>query len=237
MPLPRFHCPRDIPSSGPFALDADVRRHAFRVLRLTKGEEVVLFDGKGSEARCRIMDDSSVEILQKNFVDRESKMSINLVQSLVSTEKLDWVVQKAVELGVKSVQIVETKRSVVKLSRDRAKKREAHWLSVAVSACEQCGRNHVPEIFGIVSLAEWLSARRQGSKYLLSPNGSSLKELEHPSGEIFLLAGPEGGLTAEEEDLASRAGFLALSLGPRILRTETAGLAAISAFQALWGDF
>ncbi|HQT27158.1 MAG TPA: RsmE family RNA methyltransferase, partial [Burkholderiales bacterium] len=139
MPAPRFYCPLEIPSNGLFMLDSGVRHHAFRVLRLEKGDEIFLFDGNGSEARCRIRDASSVEVMQKNAVDRESKIAIHLVQALVSTEKTDWVVQKAVELGAKSVQIVETRRGVVKLSADRAKKREAHWMSVAVSACEQCG--------------------------------------------------------------------------------------------------
>lgn len=196
----------------------------------------MLFDGKGNEARCRILDDSSVVILEKRPVDRESKLAIHLVQALVASEKMDWVVQKAVELGAKSVQIVETKRGVVRLSGDRAKKRQAHWLSVAISACEQCGRNRIPDIPQIAPLESWLSAKREGVKYLLSPSGKSLQHFP-PAGEIFILVGPEGGLAPEEESLASQAGFEALGLGPRILRTETAGLAAISAMQALWGDF
>ena len=237
MAIPRFYCPEDVPEKGVFGLPEHARHHAFRVLRLRGGEEIALFDGRGNEARCRVLDSSSVEILEKFSMDRESKISMNLVQSLVSNEKTDWIVQKAVELGAKSVQIVETKRSVVKLSGERAKKREAHWLSIAISACEQCGRNRIPGIHPVMPIEDWLVEMREGSKYLLSPHGKSLKSCPPPGGEIFLLVGPEGGLSPEEEDLAKSSGFEELGLGPRILRTETAGLAALSSFNALWGDF
>lgn len=236
MSVPRFHCLQDIPETGIFRLPEHAGHHAFRVLRLVRGEEIVLFDGRGSEARCRIVDSSCVEILEKAAIDREGKLEITLIQALSAAEKIDWVVQKAVELGTKRIQIVETKRSVVRLSGDRARKREAHWRSVAISACEQCGRNRIPEIPAIESLERWLSMERKGTKCLLSPGGKKLNAFS-PCGEIFLLVGPEGGISPEEEKLAEAAGFEPLGLGPRILRTETAGLAAISAMQTLWGDF
>ncbi len=237
MAIPRFHCPQEIPSAGIFRLPAQVAHHAFRVLRLGKGEEIVLFDGMGWEFRCRVLDSASVEIFEKIAMDRESKLSITLVQALAASEKMDWVVQKAVELGAKSIQIVETRRSTVRLSGERAKKREDHWANVAISACEQCGRNRIPEILPIVQLEVCLPTLGQGKKLLLSPMGKPLRDFSQPGGEIYFLIGPEGGLSPEEEAIALSCGFEAMKLGPRILRTETAGLAAISALHALWGDF
>ncbi|MBY0579846.1 MAG: 16S rRNA (uracil(1498)-N(3))-methyltransferase [Burkholderiales bacterium] len=241
MSTPRFYSHIEIPPYGIFRLPDAAAHHASRVLRLEEGDEIVLFDGTGGESRCRIADVSKscvlAEIVEKTAIDREAKLAVILVQALAATEKMDWVLQKAVELGVKCIQIVETKRSVVKLSVERAKKREAHWNSVAISACEQCGRNRIPEIPSIVPLQEWLSVQRSGTKFLLSPSGKPLKDFPVPDSEIFLLVGPEGGLSPEEEALARARGFEALGLGPRILRTETAGLAALSALHALWGDF
>ncbi len=237
MAIPRFHCPLEIPASGSIRLTDAAAHHAFRVLRMKSGEEIAIFDGKGVEAKCRILDAPFVEVLERAMVDRESVLAVNLVQALVSNEKMDWVVQKAVELGAKSIQVVETARSTVRLSGDRARKREEHWRMVAISACEQCGRNIVPEILPIVPVKDWLSMPRQGKKLFLSPQGKPLRVFFRPEGEIHILVGPEGGLTLDEEDCASSSGFKALSLGPRILRTETAGLAALSALSALWGDF
>lgn len=237
MAIPRFYCPLEIPQIGSIRLPDAAAHHAFRVLRLGKGEEISIFDGNGVEAKCRITDAPLVEILDRAMVDRESRLSVNLVQGLASSEKMDWVVQKAVELGAKSVQVVEAARSTVKLPADRAKKREEHWRQVAISACEQCGRNVVPDISSVVSLKTWLSTQRQGKKLYLSPQGKPLREFFRPEGEIHVLVGPEGGLTPEEEAQALSAGFKAVSLGPRILRTETAGIAALSALSALWGDF
>ena len=237
MAIPRFYCPVEIPVSGSIRLPDAAAHHAFRVLRMGRGEALAIFDGKGIEAQCRILDAPFVEILERAMVDRESVLAVTLVQALVSNEKMDWVVQKAVELGAKSIQVVETERCTVRLSGDRARKREEHWRQVAISACEQCGRNIVPEILPIVPLKAWLSMPRGGKKLFLSPQGKPLREFFRPEGEIHILIGPEGGLTLEEEVNAASSGFKAWSLGPRILRTETAGLAALSALSALWGDF
>lgn len=241
MTAPRFHSPQKIPSDGIFRLPDNAAHHASRVLRLIPGDDIVLFDGTGGESRCRIIETSKsamlAEIVEKTAIEREAGLDITLVQALAVSEKMDWVLQKAVELGAKCIQIVETRRSVVKLSVERAKKREAHWTHVAISACEQCGRNRIPEIPPLLSLQEWLSIPRSGTKLLLSPSGASMKRLPAPTEKIFLLIGPEGGLSPEEERSARERGFESMSLGPRILRTETAGLAAISAIQSLWGDF
>ena len=240
MSTPRFHSSIEIPAEGLFRLPDAAAHHALRVLRLEQGDEIILFDGRGGESLCRLSGVSKsavmVEIAEKLAIEREAAHAVTLVQALAATEKMDWVVQKAVELGAKSIRIVDTQRSVVRLSGDRARKREVHWRSIAISACEQCGRNRIPEIPPILPLQEWLAASRAGTKLLLSPSGVSLKNIAPPGEEIFLLVGPEGGLAPEEESLAAARGFQAVRLGPRILRTETAGLAALSALQALWGD-
>jgi 16S rRNA (uracil1498-N3)-methyltransferase len=157
---------------------------------------------------------------------------------------MDYTVQKAVELGVTRIQPLETGRSIVRLTRARAERRAAHWQAVAVAACEQCGRNRVPPVEPIAALRDWLARDERGPaaarplRLLLAPDrGASLRDLPRPAGRIVVLAGPEGGFAPEEAKDAERAGFLAVRLGPRVLRTETAALAALAAMQLLWGDF
>jgi 16S rRNA (uracil1498-N3)-methyltransferase len=156
---------------------------------------------------------------------------------------MDYTLQKAVELGVAGIEPILTTRSIVRLDRERAEKRRAHWERVCVSACEQCGRDRVPRVHPLCDLDDWLAAlptRDQAFslRLLLSPDAtSSLRDLPHPEGPVLLLAGPAGGLTPEARDAASRRGFRGVRLGPRILRTETAALAGLAAMHALWGDF
>ncbi|NNM81500.1 MAG: 16S rRNA (uracil(1498)-N(3))-methyltransferase [Burkholderiales bacterium] len=239
MSIPRFYIQDSIPGSGSFFLPDAASHHASRVLRLVEGDALVLFDGSGKEFECRISQAKkagmSVEIMGCEEIDRESGVRVTLVQSLCSNEKMDWVVQKAVELGVEKIQAVEAKRSVVRLSGERARRREEHWRSVAISACEQCGRNVIPEIPEIVALDQWLASRNEGLKLLLSIEGTPLREFSAPQENVFVLIGPEGGLAPEEEHLARSRGFRDAKLGARILRTETAGLAALAAIDCLWG--
>jgi 16S rRNA (uracil1498-N3)-methyltransferase len=153
-----------------------------------------------------------------------------------------YTIQKAVELGVAAIQPLEARRSVVRLPEDRAQKRLAHWQAVATAACEQCGRNRVPRVLPLMQLDEFFAgraARRDGEqRVLLSPRSARrLRDLERPGGAIVMLAGPEGGFSPEEERAAAQAGFVPIRLGPRVLRTETAAVAALAAMQALWGDF
>ena len=166
-------------------------------------------------------------------------MHITLAQAVSSTEKMDFSVQKAVELGAAAIQPLASQRSVVRMDAARAQKRIEHWRKVAIAACEQCGRNRVPQVAGLVSLKEFLAkAENNALRLKLSPgDGLSLKQIKYQGGEIILLVGAEGGLTAEEEQIASSAGFTPVTLGKRIMRTETAGLAALAAIQSLWGDF
>lgn len=240
MAIPRFYCPENIPL-GVFVLPKEAAHHAARVLRLQAGDSLILFNGEGGEYLARVLDCGksamSVEVLRFSDVERESTLAITLVQAVVASEKMDWVLQKCVELGVDRIVPVETARCVVRLSGERAKKRAQHWQAVVVSACEQCGRNRVPEVAPLLAVADFLGNGIDGDGFLLSPGGGKLSAFPRPQKKVYLLAGPEGGLTGDEEALAQRRGFSAASLGPRILRTETAGLAAISAFQALWGDF
>ena len=165
-----------------------------------------------------------------------------LVQGVSSGERMDYTVQKAVELGVARIQPLETSRSVVRLDDARARKRCAHWQSIAISACEQCGRNRVPEIAPVMALRNWLGQGPGGEsaelRVLLAPEAHiALADLPAPRHGVCLIAGPEGGLTPEEVQDAERCGYIAARLGPRVLRTETAALAALAAMQTLWGDF
>lgn len=242
----RFHVRSTLGNGSEVRLPADAAHHAVRVLRLGVGESVVLFDGHGGEFEARITrmerGEVSVKTGAHRDVERESRLHIVLVQGLSSGDRMDITMQKAVELGVAAIQPVATERSVVKLKDERAQRRMEHWRNLVVSACEQCGRNRVPEVLPLLGLPDWLAQSTvpvQGDevRLLLSPGSDlPLKELAPPP-RMMLLIGPEGGLSAVETRLAQSRGFLPVRLGPRILRTETAALAALSAIQVLWGDF
>ncbi|HTE14397.1 MAG TPA: 16S rRNA (uracil(1498)-N(3))-methyltransferase, partial [Burkholderiales bacterium] len=155
-----------------------------------------------------------------------------------SGERMDYTVQKCVELGVSAIQPLITQRSVVRLAGERADKRVAHWQSVAAAACEQCGRNQLPAVLPLQPLTQWLGMPVNGVRYLLSPHaGKRLREFERPQDAVMLLVGPEGGWNDDETAAARLAGFTPMVLGPRVLRTETAAVAALAAMQAVWGDF
>ena len=240
--ISRFFCPGPLQPGTEIALPREVAHHAERVLRLAVGEELVLFDGSGAEFAGRLTalgGQARAEIGERSEPLRESPLRLTLAQALASADKMDWVIQKAVELGVDQVIPVAAERSVLKLAGERAGKRLMHWRQVAVAACEQCGRNRLPEIAEVQPLAGYLADHREGAlRLLLDPvAGQRLAELSRPAGPVHLLIGPEGGWAEAELKAARVAGCTAIRLGPRILRTETAGLAVISALQALWGDF
>lgn len=212
------------------------------VLRLKAGDALTLFDGRGAEyaALIKRIDKSglTLNVTARREISRESPLAVVLAQGVSSGERMDYTVQKCVELGVAAIQPLITQRSVVRLAGERADKRVAHWQSVAAAACEQCGRNRVPEVLPVQPLARWLGAPPQGVRYLLSPHaGKRLREFERPADTVTLLVGPEGGWNEEETAAAQLAGFAPMALGPRVLRTETAAVAALAAMQALWGDF
>lgn len=237
---PRFFCPMPLTAGATIELPAEVAHHADRVLRLKAGETVTLFNGEGGEFPAELVSlgkKAHATLGERQSTERESPLEVSLAQSLVSSDKMDWVLQKAVELGVSRIQPVASTRSVVKLSTERAEKRMEHWRQVVISACEQCGRNTLPQLEPLQSLPRHLATPGNALRLFLSPWASErIHDLARPA-RVELLVGPEGGFTDEEEQAARAAGFRPVSLGPRVLRTETAGLAALSALQTLWGDF
>ena len=239
--ISRFHFPGTLPASGELALPEELAHHALRVLRLRDGESVILFDGKGDEVQAclSVRGKAGFAVLgERRSVNRESPLQVVLVQALAASDKMDWVVQKAVELGVSAIQPVQAERSVLRLSAERAEKRLAHWRQVAVAACEQSGRNRIPEVRALQGLGNWLAAHRDGSCHVLAPGGEvGFTDLDRLPGPIHVLVGPEGGWTDSELAACDGAGCRRVTLGPRVLRTETAGLAALAVLQARWGDF
>lgn len=237
----RFFCPQPLAPNSRAELPAAAAHHALRVLRLSVGDDVTLFNGEGGEYPGRIAEAGRVVRVQLgdwHAVERESPLDMTLAQALPSGDKMDFVVQKAVELGVARIQPLLAARSVVRLSGERAARRVEHLRQVAISACEQCGRNRLPEIAPILDLRQWLGQLAQDNeiwRMLLSPQGGR-RPRELAGRRFLLLVGPEGGLDKEEAAAARLAGFADLSLGPRILRTETAGPAALAALGALHGD-
>ena len=246
MTAPRFYCPVALAAGSTIDLPENAARHAGRVLRLRVGDELTLFDGAGGEYAARIAEVArervSVDVLQWRDVECEAPIRITLVQALQAGEKMDMTMQKAVELGVSRIVPVASKRSVVRLDGERALRRLEHWRGVVASACEQCGRNRVPEVAPLAGLDRWLGlpAATGVMRLMLAPGAAqTLNDLAPPlpGGDVELLIGAEGGLAPQEVELAAAAGYLSIRLGPRILRTETAGLAALAAIQCLWGDF
>lgn len=234
-PLPRFTAP-----GIEFDVGEDITRH-LQVLRLAAGDAVVLFDGGGGEVRARIASigkrDTRVLLESCATVERESNLQITLVQALASGDKMDFIVQKAVELGVAAVQPVSSERATLKLAAERAQKRVQHWRAVAIAACEQCGRNRVPAIAEVISLEEWLPTTAAGTCLMLHPeSGEGLLDGTEGRPTLSLLVGPEGGFSAREMALAERHGVRRVRFGPRILRAETAGLAALAALGGRFGD-
>ncbi len=244
MSAPRFYCPPPLPLATNYELPPEAAHHASRVLHLRAGDAVQIFDGFGNalDATIHAIQGKHVTLgnLQTFLGQTESGLHIVLAQAMCSSEKMDWVVQKATELGAAEIVPVQTQRSVAKLSGDRAEKRTEHWRNVTVAACEQSGRNTLPQLQAPQDLGTWLHEMRSvpGSKFILLPDGASnLQSQAKPQGRVTLLIGPEGGFTSDEARLAQQAGFLPILLGPRVLRTETAAIAGIAALQTLWGDF
>lgn len=245
-PLTRLYFSGELQVGRKGLLSRSQARHALRVLRLKSGSEITLFNGDGAEYAAvieRAVEDGLVIVVRDSRpAERESPLGVTLAQAVSSGERMDFTLQKSVELGVASIQPLATSRSIVHLDADRAAKRVGHWQSVVISACEQCGRNRVPRVEPLRGFDSWvrgLGRRSTGAlRVLLSPRAAArLREFERPAAGVVLLAGPEGGLAPEEERDALAADFVAVRLGPRVLRTETAALAALAALQTLWGDF
>jgi 16S rRNA (uracil1498-N3)-methyltransferase len=242
--MPRFYCPPPLPPGGNFDLPPDAAHHAARVLRLREGDRVQIFDGIGNERLGVISELGGKRVVVGDIsivdTDRETPLKMLLAQALTSSEKMDWVIQKATELGVAEIQPLDTERSVARLSAERIAKRLEHWRQVAISACEQCGRNTLPQIHAPLDIMAWLQKIKElpDAKFILLPQGAaSLNEQTKPAGRVALLIGAEGGFTEAESDTALHCGFVPIRMGARVLRTETAAIAGLAALQTLWGDF
>ncbi|NDP47135.1 MAG: 16S rRNA (uracil(1498)-N(3))-methyltransferase [Sulfuriferula multivorans] len=242
MSSPRFYLDQPLALGARFSLPPGPARHAAKALRLTVDDTVTLFNGQGGEHTALIeriqKDEVAVRITDFTDIERESRLRVMLAQGISSGERMDYTLQKAVELGVVSIQPIATKRSVVKLSGERAERRVAHWQGVVASACEQSGRNQVPKVAVPQTLAAWLGHHTAGRLLFLSPLADTrLADLPSPTGIDCLVVGPEGGFEADEIATLHAAEAIPVCLGPRVLRTETAALAALAAMQTLWGDF
>ena len=238
--VPRFYVDSLLRAGSVCTLSEDAAHHAVHVLRLREGEDITLFNGRGGEyaasiasmQRLKIM----VDILEHRAIEREARLRVTLVQGVSAGERMDSTVRKAVELGVAEVQPVLATRSVARPKGERADSRRAHWQKVVIAACEQCGRNRIPEVHPLVSVSDYRPGG-DAALVLLSPQAKlRFSEAVKNGGAFVLAAGPEAGFTAEEEAALAGAGFVPASLGPRVLRTDTAAVAALAALNALRGD-
>ncbi len=245
--MPRFYCPTALQTGDVLDLPANAARHV-QVLRLQPGDTITLFNsgptmaGPGGEFDASIermgRSDVQVRVGLHHAIEREATQVVHLAVGMPANERMDWLVEKATELGVASIQPLMTERSVLRLNDERAQKKVAHWQSVAIAACEQCGGNRVPLIHEVATFANWRKAWANAAtdmSLLLSLRAGAqglrqtVNSLTQPVGVITFLSGPEGGLSSAEEDAALACGFAPVTLGPRVLRAETAALAALAA--------
>ena len=240
----RLYSPIPLQPHSQLTLDSGQARYLTRALRLRLGDTLTLFDGSGGEYDAKIVrvGKNDVDVETGAFLDRsaESNLAIRLVQGISKGDRMDTVVQKATELGVQRITPILSEYSVVRLDDGKASKRRDHWQKIAQSACEQCGRNVVPIIDEVISMNTWYDKSQSGfsTRVVLAPDApATLSSVASPGTELTLLIGPEGGFSSTEQERAISTGFEPVSLGPRILRTETAAIAAIATAQALWGDF
>ena len=242
MPIPRIHCELTLGPGAQFSLAPEAAQHVAKALRLKAGDALVVFDGRGGEydAAIQRIDRARVDVKVGGWRETatEARIEIGLVQGLPeAADKMDWIIQKATELGIAWIQPVTCERSVVRLTGDRAERRQAHWRRVAIAACEQSGRTLVPDVRATLPFMSWMAGAPAPPRWLLDPAGAPVAGLAAPQAPFELLVGPEGGLSERERDLALSRGCEPVALGPRVLRTETAALAALAAIHALWGDF
>ena len=236
--MPRFYCPAPLASGDSLELPPGAARHV-QVLRLQPGAPITLFNGAGGEFEAVVekmgRSDVAVRVGRQQPVEREAPRAVHLAVGMPANERMDWLVEKATELGVASIQPLVAARSVLKPSGERADKKRAHWQGIAVAACEQSGRNRVPVIHEVIELTRWLDTAAAPAvdieRWLLSlaPGAQPLGQRNAGQGPVLLLSGPEGGLSPAEEEAATARGFLPVSLGTRVLRAETAPLAVLAA--------
>ncbi len=239
--MPRFYCALPLTIGARLDLPEEIAHHVF-VLRLQSGDKIELFNGEGG-AYVAVLNEigkkrAIAEIKLHLTHECELPFGLSLAQALPEGSKMDWIIEKAIELGVNSIQPLAAQRSVVKLNAERAEKKSRHWHSIITAASEQCGRNRIAHLGELVEVQKWLQQQDIHKRILLTPRSDqSLAEWarHHPAQAVTIMVGPEGGFSDAEEDWAIQHGALALNMGPRILRTETAGLSAISILSSAWG--
>ena len=241
MRIPRIYSARLLEAGIDVELETGPSQHIARVLRMPVGAELILFDGRGGEYPAAISAIGKKHVTATTGehcpTELESPLAIHLGIAVSRGERMDWVVQKATELGVAVITPLFSERTEVRLSGERARRKLCHWQQVAISACEQCGRNTLPRIEPLARLEDWLGTAEADCRLVLHHRADgAAPESDKPPARVALLTGPEGGLSAQEITAAERSGYRALRLGPRVLRTETAPLAAIAILQARWGD-
>jgi 16S rRNA (uracil1498-N3)-methyltransferase len=231
--MPRFYCQLPLAAGASLDLPQGTARHV-QVLRLQPGAAITLFNGEGGEFEAIVehmgRSDVRAQVLRHLDIEREAIRQVHLAVGMPANERMDWLVEKASELGAASIQPLLAARSVLKLTGERAEKKRAHWQAIAIAACEQCGRNRVPQLHEVMPFDEGLAHVRPGARWMLTLSADAVPLSPDAGADdaLTLLSGPEGGLTAAEEARALAAGFLRRSLGPRVLRAETAPLAALS---------
>ncbi|MFU8836745.1 MAG: 16S rRNA (uracil(1498)-N(3))-methyltransferase [Thiohalomonadaceae bacterium] len=238
--VPRIYHPEPLQLGATLELSNQAAQHVARVLRMGEGDALHLFDGQGGEYQAQIRScdkrQVTVDLLRFDPRESESPLVITLAQGVSKGDRMDYTLQKAVELGVSRIVPLDTERSVVNLKGDRREKKMAHWQGVLISACEQCGRNRVPELLPWQGISNWLAKPLSGLGLLLDHRADQGIHGLPETRELILLIGPEGGLADAEREQAVLRGYQGLRLGPRVLRTETAALTAIAALQSRWGD-
>ena len=234
--MPRFHCPGALHTGTTLMLPAGAARHV-QVLRLQPGDAITLFNGEGGEYTASVermgRSDVSVTVGEHAALEREAPRAVHLALGMPANERMDWLVEKATELGVASIQPLVTAHGVLRLSGERAEKKRAHWEAIAGAACEQCGRNRVPAVHPVQGFSKWLEQEASGARRLVLSLAEGTRGIAGlaaalPAGQdVLVLSGPEGGLSRDEDQQARAAGFAAVTLGARVLRAETAALAAL----------
>ncbi len=241
MRIPRIYQDLELQTGEEIQLADDTHHHLHNVLRLRKGQKINLFNGQGGYYIGEIISidkHETIAIVKEHIAEeRESPLTITLVQGISRGQRMDYTLQKSVELGVSEIIPVITRYSGVSLDEKQRQKRMEHWRGIIISACEQCGRNRIPELHTITTLEQWLDQKSPGLKLILHPDSAAtFDQLNLQPEKIYLVAGPEGGFSEEEITQARENDCKAIKLGPRILRTETAALTALTACQVIWGD-
>ena len=241
MRVPRIYTNQTLSIGEELTLSENSSRHLVSVLRMQVGQSAMFFNGEGGEYTGRLTNasktNSTVLIDSFSAVEKESNLKLHLAIGVSKGDRMDWIIQKATELGVTEISPIFTDRTEVKLSGSRLDKKLSHWQKIAISACEQSQRNHVPSINPIIPFDDWLELKHNGLKLLMNHLADlGISETSPKDQHIVLLIGPEGGLSENEICVAETSGYTSVSMGPRILRTETAPVAALSILQSLWGD-